>query len=131
MGPRSFDRGKSALFNYSTFKDLAVHLRAASAHRASSTSFVDCCPAQVAENTSHFLMRAPPAFYASPGLSRNSSSHEYRILLQLAFDRLSQETRLDLKQAAVTNTIVEERMRHQRIHPRFVGTKEIFATRYS
>ena len=131
MRPRSFDRGNSALFNYSIFKDLAAYSRAALTHSPGRALSVRWGPAHLAENTSHFLMRVTPAFHGSPGLSRNSSRHKYRIFPQLPFDRFSQETRLNLKQAAVADSIVEERMRHQCIHPRFIGSKEILATGHS
>ena len=131
MRPRSFDRGNSALFNYSIFKDLAAYSRAALTHSPVRALSVRWGPAHLAENTSHFLMRVTPAFHGSPDLSRTSSRHKYRIFLQLPFDRFSQETRLNLKQAAVADSIVEERMRHQCIHPRFIGSKEILATGHS
>ena len=131
MRPRSFDRGNSALFNYSIFKDLAAYSRAALTHSPVRALSVRWDPAQLTENTSHFLMRVTPAFHGSPDLSRTSSRHKYRIFLQLPFDRFSQETRLNLKQAAVADSIVEERMRHQCIHPRFIGSKEILATGHS
>ena len=131
MRPRSFDRGNSALFNYSIFKDLAAYSRAALTHSPGRALSVRWGPAHLAENTSHFLMRVTPAFHGSPDLSRNSSRHKYRIFLQLPFDRFSQETRLNLKQAAVADSIVEQRMRHQCIHPRFIGSKKNLATGHS
>ena len=131
MRPRSFDRGNSALFNYSIFKDLAAYSRAALTHSPVRALSVRWGPAHLAENTSHFLMRVTPAFHGSPDLSRTSSRHKYRIFFQLSFDRFSQETRLNLKQAAVADSIVEQRMRHQCIHPRFIGSKEILATGHS
>src|SRR5579883_2480876 len=114
--PIQFSRILSTLCERSRCR--AIECLAASRGSSASTSIHEIYPP-----------RAVPAFCSSPHRSQDSSCNENRVHSNLALHHPRQQTGLNLEQPPVTHTVVEQRMRHQGIHPQFVSAEESLSSR--
>lgn len=119
--PVIFITGKGPPRKYPVFKDLRGRLRAVGRPTTRQHILRRSHPVK-----SPRLSRLPPS--SGPRISRitpplASARLERGVVIDLATDIPREEPRLDLEHAAVTDPVVEERMRHQMIHPLLVRTQ--------
>ena len=70
------------------------------------------------------LASGPRHFRCQPTARASLTRYENRVLLNLPFQNPRQKPRLNLQQPPIADPILEQRMRHQRIHPQFICPEE-------
>jgi hypothetical protein len=124
MGPRSNDRGRSAILNYSDFKDLNACSRAPTLRDWLQHSLATNDITQLTHIQQQITRERFQGFRRHPTAPDTLTCDEHWILSNLPIQHTRQQPSLNLEQSPVGYTRLEKRMGYQSVHTQFISPKE-------